>query len=199
MSDAAPRTGRCARKTSETDIELIVQLDGRGDSTIETGIGFFDHMLTHIARHSLIDLTVRAVGDLHIDDHHTVEDVGIALGQAISQALGNRSGIVRYGHAIVPMDEALVLCALDISGRGLSVCDLSVPTPKVGAFASEMAPEFFRAVAHNAGITLHVRQISGANAHHILEGAFKAFGRALGAAIGVSDRVVGIPSTKGVL
>jgi len=156
-------------------------------------------MLTHIARHGLLDLSVKAKGDLHIDDHHTVEDVGIAIGGALRDALGDRSGIVRYGHAILPMDEALVLCALDISGRGMSVCELEYPVERIGAFATEMVPEFFRAVAHNAGITLHIRQMAGTNGHHIVEAAFKAFGRALAEAVVRSERVTGIPSTKGVL
>src|SRR5437016_4979722 len=151
----AKRTARVERKTKETDIRVEVVLDGTGESVIRTGVGFFDHMLTHLAKHGLLDLTVAATGDLQIDEHHTVEDVGIALGQALDRALGDRSGIVRYGHAIVPMDEALVLCALDISGRGLSVCSLQVPAEKIGDFTAELAPEFFRAIAHNAGITLH--------------------------------------------
>ena len=193
------RTAEVTRKTSETEIALFVNLDGNGASEIATGVGFFDHMLTHIARHGLLDLNVKATGDLHIDDHHTVEDIGIALGKALDIALGDRSGITRYGHAIVPMDEALILCALDISGRGLSVCELERPTERFGDFAAEMVPEFFRAVAHNAGITLHIRQMAGVNGHHIIEGAFKAFGRALAQAVAPSDRVTGIPSTKGVL
>lgn len=187
------------RRTTETDIAVRLNLDGTGESEIHTGVGFFDHMLTHVARHGLLDLSVTAKGDLHIDDHHTVEDVGIAIGNALREALGDRTGIVRYGHAILPMDEALVLCALDISGRGLSVCDLAVPTERIGGFATEMVPEFFRAVAHNAGITLHVRQMAGTNGHHIVEAAFKAFGRALAEAAGRSERVTGIPSTKGAL
>jgi imidazoleglycerol-phosphate dehydratase len=187
------------RRTTETDIAIRLNLDGTGESEIHTGVGFFDHMLTHVARHGLLDLSVKAKGDLHIDDHHTVEDVGIAIGGALRDALGDRSGIVRYGHAILPMDEALVLCALDISGRGMSVCELEYPVEKIGAFSTEMVPEFFRAVAHNAGITLHIRQMAGTNGHHIVEAAFKAFGRALAEAIHKSERVTGIPSTKGVL
>jgi len=187
------------RRTTETDIAIRLNLDGTGESEIHTGVGFFDHMLTHVARHGLLDLVVKAKGDLHIDDHHTVEDVGIAIGGALRDALGDRSGIVRYGHAILPMDEALVLCALDISGRGMSVCELEYPVEKIGAFSTEMVPEFFRAVAHNAGITLHIRQMAGTNGHHIVEAAFKAFGRALAEAINKSERVTGIPSTKGVL
>lgn len=193
------RTATIARKTNETDITIELNLDGSGSSTISTGVGFFDHMLTHVAKHGLLDLTVTATGDLHIDDHHTVEDVGIALGQAILQALGDRAGIVRYGQSFVPMDEALVLCALDLSGRGLSVCELERPVERIGDYAAEMTPEFFRAVACNAGITLHLRQFSGTNGHHIVEAAFKAFGRALAQAVERSARVQGIPSTKGVL
>ena len=193
------RSGTIHRKTNETDIEVSVLLDGSGRAEISTGVGFFDHMLNHVARHGLLDLTVKATGDLHIDDHHTVEDVGIALGKALDQALGDRSGIERYGHAIVPMDEALGACAIDISGRGLCVCKLNAPAEKIGDFSTEMAPEFFRAVAHNAGITLHVTQIHGSNSHHIIEGAFKAFGRALHQAVARSERIQGIPSTKGVL
>ncbi len=187
------------RRTTETDIAVRVNLDGTGESEIHTGVGFFDHMLTHIARHGLLDLSVKAKGDLHIDDHHTVEDVGIAIGNALRDALGDRAGIVRYGHAILPMDEALVLCALDISGRGMSVCELKCPVEKIGAFAAEMVPEFFRAVANNAGITVHIRQMAGTNGHHIVEAAFKAFGRALAEAVVRSERVTGIPSTKGIL
>jgi imidazoleglycerol-phosphate dehydratase len=173
----ANRTGEIRRKTTETDI----------------------HMLNHIARHGLMDMIVEASGDLHIDDHHTIEDVGIALGQALKLALGDCTGIVRYGHAVVPMDEALVLCALDVSGRGMSVYELTPGSERVGVMATEMTPEFFRAVAHNAGITLHIRQMAGVNAHHILEAAFKAFGRSLAMAVSKSGRVQGVPSTKGVL
>ena len=187
------------RKTNETDIRLELDLDGSGSSTIETGVGFFDHMLTHVAKHGLFDLTVQAKGDLHVDDHHTVEDVGICLGKALDQALKDRAGITRYGHAYVPMDEALVLCALDISGRGLSVCSLGVASGRIGDFSTEMVPEFFRAAAHNAGITLHLHRLTGSNGHHIVEAAFKAFGRALSEAVTISERAKGVPSTKGVL
>lgn len=193
------RRARVERKTNETHIAVALCLDGSGKAEIDTGIGFFDHMLAHVARHSLIDLEIRAVGDLEIDDHHTVEDVGIVLGSALKEALGDRSGIARYGHAVVPMDEALVLCALDISGRGLCVCNLTAPVPQIGGYSTQMTPEFFRATAHNAGWTLHIRQLSGENAHHIAEGAFKAFGRALRQAIEIDPRVKGVPSTKGLL
>ncbi len=194
-----PRQAEITRRTSETDITLSVSLDGDGGSEIVTGVGFFDHMLTHVARHGLLHLSLQAAGDLHIDDHHTVEDVGIALGQALREAVGDKAGITRYGHALVPMDEALVACALDWSGRGLLVDDFQFAAPKIGTFDTELVPEFFRAVAHNAGLTLHFEQRRGRNAHHIAEAAFKAFGRALDAAKRRDERIVGIPSTKGTL
>ena len=187
------------RRTSETDIALSVSLDGDGASEVVTGVGFFDHMLTHVARHGLLHLSIKAAGDLHIDDHHTVEDVGIALGQALREAVGDKAGIARYGHALVPMDEALVSCALDWSGRGLLCHDFSFAAPKIGTFDTELVPEFFRAAAANAGLTLHFEQHRGSNAHHIAEAAFKAFGRALDMAKRRDDRVTGIPSTKGTL
>jgi imidazoleglycerol-phosphate dehydratase len=199
QSSYPPRVATIQRKTSETQIELRLNLDGSGTSEIQTGIGFFDHMLTHVARHGLFDLQVQAQGDLHIDDHHTVEDVGIALGMAVGNALGDKAGIVRYGDSLLPMDEALVLCAVDLSGRGLSVCQLQIPVERIGGFSSEMVGEFFRAVAHNAGITLHLRQLAGVNGHHIVEAAFKAFGRAMAQAVSRSERVQGVPSTKGIL
>ncbi len=197
--DVRERSATIDRKTSETDIRLTVKLDGEGDSRIATGVGFFDHMLTHIARHGLLDLTVEARGDLHIDDHHTVEDVGIALGRAFAEALGDRAGIARVGNIAVPMDEALVFCAIDISGRGYLACDLELPTPMLGDFTTELVPEFFRAVAVNAGWTVHIKQLAGVNTHHIIESAFKAFGRATAQAVALDARVKGIPSTKGVL
>ena len=197
--DVRERSATINRKTSETDIRLTVRLDGEGDSRIATGVGFFDHMLTHIARHGLLDLTVEARGDLDIDDHHTVEDVGIALGKAFAEALGDRAGISRVGNIAVPMDEALVFCAIDISGRGYLACDLALPTPMLGDFTTELVPEFFRAVAVNAGWTVHIEQWAGANTHHIIESAFKAFGRATAQAVALDARVKGIPSTKGVL
>lgn len=193
------RTATIERKTRETDISLSLTLDGDGASDLATGIGFFDHMLTHVARHGLLNLTVRAEGDLHIDDHHTVEDVGIALGQAFDRALGDRAGIARVGNCAVPMDEALVFCAIDISGRGFLACDLTLPTPKLGDFTTELTVEFFRAVAVNAGWTVHLRQMAGTNTHHIIEAAFKAFARASAQAVAHDPRVAGIPSTKGVL
>lgn len=192
------RTASVARKTAETDIELSLSLDGEGRADVNTGIGFLDHMLTLFARHGKIDLNVRAIGDLAVDDHHTVEDVGIALGRAIRQAVGDGSGIERYGHAFVPMDEALVLCALDISGRGMSTLDLDVRMERIGGLSVEMVPEFMRALASNAGITLHIRLLTGANGHHIIEAAFKALGRALRQAVARTGGDA-IPSTKGVL
>ena len=193
------RTASIERKTSETDIRLTVNIDGNGGSEIATGVGFFDHMLTHIAKHGLLDLTIKAAGDLHIDDHHTVEDVGIALGKALAEALGDRAGIARVGNCAVPMDEALVFCAIDISGRGFLACDLTLTAPKLGDYTTELTTEFFRAVAVNAGWTVHLRQMAGVNTHHIIESAFKAFGRALAQAVAHDPRVQGIPSTKGVL
>ena len=185
---ANPRTASIERKTNETDIRLALNLDGDGTSKISTGVGFFDHMLTHIARHGLIDLTVEVTGDLHIDDHHTVEDVGIVLGKALAQALGDRAGINRVGNIAVPMDEALVFCAIDISGRGFLAIDLETPTPRLGDFTTELVPEFFRAVAVNAGWTVHLKQMAGTNTHHIIEAAFKAFGRAMAQAIAVNPQ-----------
>ena len=193
------RTATKARQTSETEIVLSVTLDGDGGSEIVTGVGFLDHMLTHIARHGLLHLTVQATGDQHIDDHHTVEDIGIALGEALREAAGNKAGIARYGFSLLPMDEALVSCALDWSGRGLLVHDFSFPSPKIGTFDTELVPEFFRAVAANSGLTLHFEQRRGTNSHHIAEAAFKAFGRAFDRAKRLDPRVSGIPSTKGVL
>ncbi len=199
MIALTPRTATVERKTNETDITVVINLDGVGEGDIRTGVAFFDHMLNHVAKHGHFDITIRADGDLEIDDHHTVEDVGIALGKAIDIALADRSGINRYGDAFVPMDEALALCAIDISGRGMSVVDLTMPSEKVGDFSTEMVPEFFRAVAHNAGLTVHVRQFSGSNAHHIIEAGFKAFGRALKLATARTGRTDEIPSTKGVI
>jgi imidazoleglycerol-phosphate dehydratase len=193
------RTAHVERKTSETEIRLDLVLDGAGSGRIGTGVGFFDHMLTHVARHGLFDLGVEARGDLQIDDHHTVEDIGIVLGKAFAEALGDRSGIARVGNIAVPMDEALVFCAIDISGRGFLAYDLKTPTPKLGDFTTELVPEFFRAVAVNAGWTVHISQWAGTNTHHIVEAAFKAFGRAAAQAVARDPRVTGIPSTKGIL
>ncbi len=194
-----PRQATINRRTQETQITLSVVLDGDGGSEVVTGVGFLDHMLTHVARHGLLHLTVNATGDLHIDDHHTVEDVGIALGQALREAVGDKQGIARYGQASVPMDEALVACALDWSGRGLLVDDFAFAYSKIGTFDTDLVAEFFRAVASQAGLTLHFEQRRGRNAHHIAEAAFKAFGRALDRAKQRDPRVGGIPSTKGAL
>jgi imidazoleglycerol-phosphate dehydratase len=194
------RKASVERTTGETSIRLEVDLDGNGQWDIQTGIGFFDHMLSHIAAHSLIDLSIHAEGDLHVDAHHTVEDVGIALGQALRQALGDRTGIVRYGHSLLPMDEALALVALDFSNRGLLVGDLPFSAQRVGGFDTELVGEFLRALAHNAGLTLHARLICGENTHHQIEAVFKALGRALRQAIAPdARRADAVPSTKGVL
>ncbi len=199
MTEREPRRVQAERKTSETDIRLELNLDGTGQADIQTGVGFFDHMLTLMSAHGLFDLTLRAEGDTHIDDHHTVEDVGIVLGQAIRQALGDKAGTRRYGHAIVPMDEALALVALDCSGRGLLAWDVQFARDKIGTFDTELVEEFVRAVAHNAGITLHVRMLAGHNAHHVAEAIFKALGQALRQAVALDPRREGIPSTKGSL
>lgn len=193
------RHARVQRKTNETDIEIELSLDGTSIYEIETGVGFFDHMLHHIARHGVMDLKVKCKGDLHIDDHHSVEDVGIALGQALSEALGDKRSIKRVGNCIMPMDEALVLCAIDISGRGYLACSLNTATPKLGDYTSELTPEFFRAVAANSGLTIHIQQMAGNNTHHIIEATFKAFARALAEAVSLDPRVTDIPSTKGTL
>lgn len=194
------RTADVQRATSETDIELSLNLDGTGESDIATGIGFFDHMLTAFARHGLFDLKVRVKGDLEVDGHHSVEDAGIVLGQAFAQALGDKRGIVRFGSVTLPMDEALVLAACDISGRGQLHWALDVPPVMVGSFDATLAKEFFIAFASNAGVTLHVRGLAGENTHHVLEAAFKASARALRAAVERDTRAgEALPSTKGSL
>jgi len=194
------RTATLTRTTSETDIALTLDLDGTGTSDIATGIGFLDHMLTALSRHALFDLTVRAKGDLHIDFHHTTEDVGIVLGAALAQALGDKRGIRRFGHALVPMDEALAEAAVDISGRPLLVWDVPFVQPKIGAMDTELFEEFFRALATNAAVTLHVTRRAGHNAHHVAESCFKAAARALRMAAEPDPRTAGaIPSTKGAL
>ena len=194
------RTARVERKTEETSIELELNLDGTGQWQIDTGVGFFDHMLSHVAVHGMLDLVVRATGDLHVDAHHTVEDVGIVLGVALRQALGDRQGIARYGQSLLPMDEALVLVALDFSNRGLYVGALPFTTEHVGGFDVQLVTEFLRAVAHNAGMTLHVRLICGDNTHHQAEAVFKGLGRALRQAVALdAQRQDTVPSTKGVL
>ncbi len=196
----ATRSARIHRVTAETDITLSLDLDGTGTAAIETGIGFLDHMLTALARHSSFDLEVRAMGDLVVDFHHTTEDVGIVLGQALTRALGDKAGIRRYGHAVVPMDEALVEAAIDISGRAFLVWNVSFPRPKIGEMDTELFEEFFRGFSGNAGLSLHVVQKAGSNNHHIAEGCFKAVARALRAATEPDPRSQGrIPSTKGVL
>mgnify|MGYP001011260173 CR=1 FL=1 len=193
------RTAQVTRATAETDIGVQVDLDGTGTADVATGVGFFDHMLSALARHSLVDLTVRAKGDTWVDDHHTVEDVGIACGQALAQALGDKRGIRRFGDAAVPLDEALVLAAVDVSGRGELFWDVPIGPDKVGTFDTELGHEFFVGLARDAGITLHLRLVCGTNAHHILEATFKAAARALREAVERDPRVEGIPSTKGSL
>ena len=193
------RRATVERKTNETDISVTIDLDGSGACDVETGVGFFDHMLSALGRHSLCDLTVRAKGDTWVDDHHTVEDVGIVIGQAIREALGDKRGIGRFGDAALPMDEALVLAAIDVSGRGELFWDVDIAAEKVGTFDCELAREFFAGLARDAGITLHLRKLAGDNAHHIIEATFKACGRALRAAVEADARVTGVPSTKGSL
>ncbi len=193
------RTAKVVRATSETDIGIFVDLDGTGAADVETGVGFFDHMLDALARHSLIDLTVRAKGDTYVDDHHTVEDTGIVLGQALREALGDKCGIRRFGSVLVPLDEALVMAAVDISGRGELYWDVPIGPAKVGSFDTELAHEFFAGLARDAGITLHLRLVTGENAHHIIEATFKAAARALREAVEADPRVEGVPSTKGSL
>jgi len=194
------RNAEIKRKTGETDIVLSLELDGTGTSDIQTGCGFMDHMLTLFAKHARFDLTLSCKGDTEVDDHHSVEDIGICLGQAFRKAVGTCEGIARYGSMLLPMDEALILCAVDISGRDCLVYRLEIPTEKVGSFDTELVEEFLTAFVRNAGISLHVRQLDGKNSHHIIEGAFKALARALGAAVAQSaERMGEIPSTKGVL
>lgn len=194
------RNSQINRKTAETDIALTLNLDGTGVSEIDTGVGFLDHMLTLFARHGRFDLSVKCVGDTQVDDHHSVEDIGICLGKAFSEALGDKRGICRYGDITLPMDEALILSAVDISGRAFLVYDLDIPTEKVGTFDTELVEEFFIAFAANAGITLHIRQLAGRNAHHIIEGAFKSVARSLRKAVAIDpDCADEVPSTKGVL
>ena len=194
------RTAKITRKTAETEIIVELNLDGTGLYDNETGVGFFDHMLDQLSRHSLINMTVRAKGDLHIDDHHTVEDTGIAIGQALSEALGDKKGIRRYGACLLPMDDALVRAALDLSARPFLIWNVDLPTEKIGAFDTELVREFFQALATHGGITLHVDQLHGINSHHIAEAAFKAVARALREAVETDPRKTdAIPSTKGAL
>lgn len=194
------RTANIARKTAETDITLTLCLDGKGESQIETGCGFLDHMLTLFAKHGHFDLQVRCVGDTHVDYHHTVEDVGICLGKAFYQALGDKKGIHRYGSMILPMDESVMLSAVDISGRSGFYPILNIPSPKVGDFDTELCQEFWIAFARDAGITLHLQQLAGSNSHHIIEGAFKSVARSLAAAVKIDAAFANeVMSTKGVL
>lgn len=194
------RKAEITRKTNETAIEVALNLDGTGKSDCQTGVGFFDHMLDQLARHSLIDITLRAKGDLHIDNHHTVEDCGIALGQALTRALGDKKGIRRYGHFRLAMDDAQVASALDLSARPFLVWNLPFPTAKIGSFDTELVREFFQALATHGGITLHVDLIHGLNSHHIAEAAFKSVARALREAVEPDPRMAGVlPSTKGAL
>ena len=193
------RKAKIERKTAETSISVEVNLDGTGTYSNETGVGFFDHMLDQLSRHSLIDLTARAKGDLHIDDHHTVEDTGIALGQALVKAIGDKKGIRRYGHFTLAMDDAQVACALDLSGRPYLVWNLAFPTAKIGSFDTELVREFFQALSTHGGITLHVDLNHGINSHHIAEAAFKALAKALRMAVEPDPRSDALPSTKGAL
>ncbi|HEY1596993.1 MAG TPA: imidazoleglycerol-phosphate dehydratase HisB [Thermoleophilaceae bacterium] len=193
------RTADISRKTNETDIRLSLSLDGTGEGTRTTGVGFFDHLLDAVARHGGLDLDVNVQGDLETGPHHTVEDTGIALGQAIDEALGDRSGITRFGSAVLPMDEARASAAIDISGRPFTLFEAELPPVAIADFDSDLAEEFFRAVANNAKLTLHVRVETGTNAHHMVEAAFKAFARALRQAVAFDPHATGIPSTKGLL
>ncbi|MAM10415.1 MAG: imidazoleglycerol-phosphate dehydratase [Rhizobiaceae bacterium] len=199
-AESEARRAEIARKTRETAISVSVNIDGSGEARISTGIGFFDHMLDQLSRHSLIDMSVEAKGDLHIDDHHTVEDVGIAIGQALAKALGDRAGVTRYASIDLAMDETMTKAALDLSGRPFLVWNVAFPSEKIGTFDTELVREFFQALAQNAGITLHVLNHYGANSHHIAETCFKAVARALRAAAEIDPRQKGrVPSTKGML
>ena len=194
------RSGKIERKTDETEISVSLNLDGTGNYEINTGVGFFDHMLEQLARHSLIDLEVHANGDTHIDDHHTVEDTGIAFGQALAQAIGDKVGINRYGWCLLPMDDALIRSALDLSSRPFLYFDIDLPTEKIGDFDTELVREFFQALSTHAGITLHMEKLHGYNSHHIAEAAFKSFSKSLRVAIEKDPRnLKALPSTKGAL
>ena len=194
------RVAELSRTTAETDIRLRLDLDGTGLSQISTGCGFLDHMLTLFAKHGRFDLSVQCKGDTYVDDHHTVADIGLCLGDAFARALGDKRGVVRYGSMLLPMDEALILTAVDLSGRGMLCYDLHIPTQKVGTFDTELAEEFFIALARRGDMTLHIRQLAGNNSHHIIEGAFKSLARSLAAAVAIDPRFSQeIPSTKGVL
>ncbi|MDO4296002.1 MAG: imidazoleglycerol-phosphate dehydratase HisB [bacterium] len=193
------RTASLVRNTKETQISLRLNLDGSGKAEISTGIGFFDHMLDSFARHGFFDLRLQVHGDLQVDTHHTIEDVGIVLGQAIREAAGDKKGIVRYGSKILPMDEALLLCSLDLSGRPYYVQDVTLSVERIGAFETEMFHEFFYALSYSAAMNLHIRQLAGSNSHHIVEGAFKAFAKALDEALSFDERIQGVLSAKGSL
>ncbi len=193
------RTANIKRKTAETDIDLTLALDGTGAGKVRTGIGFFDHMLAGFAKHGFFDLTLRVDGDLEVDGHHTVEDTGIVLGQAIREALGDKAGIRRYGSFILPMDDALCLCAVDLCGRPYFVFDCDFPAERVGGLETELVREFFYAVSYSAGMNLHIKMFHGDNTHHMIEAMFKAFGKALDMAVDFDERVAGVLSTKGAL
>ena len=193
------RTAEVRRQTAETDVRVSLELDGTGRATIGTGVGFFDHMLTLLAAHSRIDLEIEARGDLATGSHHTVEDTGIVIGQALDRALGDRAGIERYGQALVPMDECLVQAAIDISGRPYLACSVPLPAAVVGGFETDLLSEFLRGLTNHAGISLHVTLLSGENPHHVIEACFKSFARALRAAVSIDPRQSGVPSTKGTI
>ena len=194
------RSATISRKTAETDIELRLCLDGSGESDVSTGVGFLDHMLTLFAKHGRFDLALSCVGDTQVDDHHSVEDIGICLGKALAEALGDKRGICRYGDTVLPMDEALVLTAVDISGRGMLCFDLEVPAQRLGSLDTELVEEFFIALCSNAGLTLHIRKLAGRNSHHIIEACFKSFARSLRKAVSIDQAFADdLPSTKGVL
>lgn len=199
MSNSETRQAGIHRKTSETDIDLFIRIDGSGDAQVDTGIGFFDHMLKSFAKHGMFDLKLNVTGDLIVDCHHTVEDVGIVLGEAIKKALGDKKSIRRYGDIILPMDEALILCAIDLSGRPYLVFDATFSSDMVGYFDTQMVKEFFYAISYSAGMNLHIREMSGENDHHIIEGMFKAFAKALDEACSKDARIKSVLSTKGSL
>lgn len=199
MSNSETRQASIHRKTSETDIDLFIRIDGSGDAQVDTGIGFFDHMLKSFAKHGMFDLKLNVTGDLIVDCHHTVEDVGIVLGEAIKKALGDKKSIRRYGDIILPMDEALILCAIDLSGRPYLVFYATFSSDMVGYFDTQMVKEFFYAISYSAGMNLHIREMSGENDHHIIEGMFKAFAKALDEACSKDARIKSVLSTKGSL
>ena len=199
MSNSETRQASIHRKTSETDIDLFIRIDGSGDAQVDTGIGFFDHMLKSFAKHGMFDLKLNVTGDLIVDCHHTVEDVGIVLGEAIKKALGDKKSIRRYGDIILPMDEALILCAIDLSGRPYLVFDATFSSDMVGYFDTQMVKEFFYAISYSAGMNLHIREMSGENDHHIIEGMFKAFAKAVDEACSKDARIKSVLSTKGSL